>query len=215
MQFAKDADIDIVVNNSSGGRNVDEAYEACVNLHDNIGENSGTNPDMIAIYLGINDYQNKEGYLGSIADINWETLIVKEGDTYSYATPTTFCEAYAILMHKTQTAYADADIFAFTLVPNNTRIARGFDTTMEESVAYLREYNDAIWGLKDELKTRYGIEINIVDLFNNTGITIENFTEYNCDPNAYFTLSSLHPNEAGMDLITECLIDAVIDKYSK
>lgn len=215
MQFSKDADIDIVVNNSSGGRNVDEAYEACVNLHDNIGENSGTNPDMIAIYLGINDYQNKEGYLGSIADIDWDTLIVKEGSTYSYATPTTFCEAYAILMHKTQTAYANADIFAFTLVPNNTRIARGFDTSMEESVAYLKEYNDAIWGLKDELKTRYGIEVNIVDLFNNTGITIENFTEYNCDPNAYFTLSSLHPNEAGMDLITECLIDAVIEKYNK
>ena len=60
-QTADYTNMDVLVNNSwSGSRvlnNNGAAYlERCVQLHDNTGSNTGTNPDVIAVYIGINDF---------------------------------------------------------------------------------------------------------------------------------------------------------------
>ena len=46
----------------------------------------------------------------------------------------------------------------------------------------------------------------LVDIYSDTGITSANLATYMGD-------GQLHPNYAGMDLITKCFMDALVSKY--
>ena len=188
-QAADETGMEILVNNSWAGSRVtttrSSADAGCLtrarNLHDDTGKNSGETPDIIAIYLGINDFDNKVE-LGEFQELS---------EVYDYATQTyigevtVFAPAYAMMLHKILIAYPKAEIYCFTHVPNSRRI----DTEV------LEQYNDTIHYIADYF------HVNVVDLYAESGVTYDNCEEYTGD--------GLHPNAAGMDLITDCFIRAL------
>lgn len=208
-QVANKTQMNVLVNNSySGDKLSTKGQTRCVQLHDNTGENAGTNPDVIAVYLGINDY-NDNLIAGSYETINWQTLIVKNQEgIYSYGIPKTFAEYYAVMLHKLTSTYnqkmyveekdvtqqtTKADIFLFTHVPNDKN---------SRPISDLLTYNKII----EKLAERYNC--TIVDLYNDSGITNNNKSEYMGDSDA------LHPNIDGMKLIADCFWDVLYNKYA-
>ncbi len=203
MHFANRSGMKLLVNNSwagsqvfggktSDGRVIPAAYlDRCVNLHDNTLENNPgnapINPDVIFVYLGINDYNFNRGNVGNGA-VDYAKLVNSDG---THVTPATFGEAYGIMLHKMRNAYPDAQIFAMTLLPENLysvdKTAWGQHNTYIRAAA---EY--------------YGIPV--VDLAENCAITWENFSGYMID--------KIHPMTAGMELISDC-IEAELVAYYK
>lgn len=97
-QSADETGMNILVNNSySGDRVTQKGQDRCLQLHDNTGENAGTNPDIIATFLGINDY-------------NWKEVSVSQFET-----------SYDRMISKMVEKYSEADIFLFTIFPNGRR----------------------------------------------------------------------------------------------
>ena len=97
----------------------------------------------------------------------------------------TFEELYAQMVDKIRAAYGDADIFLFTLTSFGDT-----DVTAQE----LDEHNAVIRKIAAE-KGCF-----VVELYADSGINWNNYTDY--------TIDGTHPNQAGMDLITECFIRA-------
>ena len=186
-QTADYTNMEVLVNNSwSGSRvlnNNGAAYiDRCVQLHDNTGSDSGTNPDVIALYIGINDFNAGLvcGEFNELADVYTEEN--------GYITPQSFAEAYAIMVHKMTERYADADVFIFTLPANGTN----------KYTALLDEYNTQIRKIAEYF------DCYLVDI-----ATIEGY-EY-----TKYTNDGLHPNEAGMDLITDYFARMLKAVYAK
>ncbi|MBO5868778.1 MAG: hypothetical protein J6Q54_07720, partial [Oscillospiraceae bacterium] len=203
MHFANRSGMNLLVNNSwagsqvfggktSDGRVIPAAYlDRCVNLHDNTLENNPGNapihPDVIFVYLGINDYNFNRSKVGTAA-VDYAGLVNSDG---TYVTPTTFGEAYGIMLHKMRNAYPNAQIVAKTLLPQNLYSVD--KTAWEQHNACIRaaaEYYD----------------IPLVDLAENCAITWENFSSYMID--------KIHPTTAGMKLISDC-IAAELSSYFK
>ena len=197
-QLATITSMNVLVNNSWSGEKVTTngssgGTSRCEQLHDNTGDNAGTNPDIIAVYLGINDYDHNVT-AGSFESIDWDTLIVDNNDgTFTYGSATTFADYYAIMVHKMVVKYNQTDIFLFTHVPNGSN---------SRPISDLEKYNDII----TKIANKYGC--TIVDLYNDSGITNANKTSYMGDGN-----QALHPNALGMDLITECFWNVLYNKY--
>lgn len=161
--------MNVLVNNSYSGDKVTEKGKTrCLQLHDNTGENSGTQPDIIAVYLGVNDCCN-----GVSAD--------------------TFETAYKTMLNNMVSTYSGAKIFVFNLVPNGKGTA---DATM-------RQFNSIIANAVAE----HADNCVLVDMYSNAGFTYENCKQ------VADTTEGLHPNEAGMDMLTNCFINALIDYY--
>lgn len=184
---------EILVNNSysrstvfdpEGDEKTQGYYERCVNLHDNTGENAGEEPDIIIVYMGINDFSYCREALGSYADIDFQKLI--QGDTYIQ--PTTTCEAYAIMLHKLSNRYPDAEVYCFTLPAK-----KNFQNNEE---AIFIKYNNSI----KQIAERYGCIV--VDAYNDTGIL-----KYK-ELNEMYLADGVHPNKNGMDALTASFINA-------
>ena len=200
-QAANEAGLNVLVNNSYSGDTVSgRGQNRSQQLHDDTVTGTQTsviNPDLIAVYLGINDFNSYGPKLaaGSFEAINWDTLIVDNGNgTYTYGSASTFAEYYAIMMHKLTTKY-DADVFCFTLLPNGQMGSR--------PLSDLEAFNDAI----TKIAEKFGC--GVVDLYNDSGINISNMSTYYADSSG----QNLHPNQLGMDKITECFINALVEKY--
>jgi hypothetical protein len=85
-----------------------------VNLHN---DHTGEEPDIIWVYIGCNDFAYFKDTFGKAADVDYSALIKDNGDgTFDYTVPATTCEAYAIMLHKIQTRYPDAEVYCFTTV---------------------------------------------------------------------------------------------------
>lgn len=112
MQVAQRTGLNVLVNNSSSGDTVANAKETrAKQLHNN----SGTNPDIIAVYMGINDIKN-----GSSVDefrTNYNTLISSIKETYP-----------------------NADIFVLTHIPYECPTA----TVPEMNSSQIEPYNEVI-----------------------------------------------------------------------
>lgn len=91
QKTANDTGMTVLVNNSSSGDHIYNGGQTrCEQLHDNTGDNAGTNPDIIAVFLGFND-------------INWASK-----------TPDELKTGYETMLNKIISKYSDADIFMFT-----------------------------------------------------------------------------------------------------
>lgn len=212
MSSANSTGLNILVNNSYSGDQVARfGMTRALQLHDNTGDNAGTEPDIIAVYMGLNDLRYGYG-LGTYSEELYDTVITDNGDgTYSYPTIETynwgntqedntnrmpFAEAYIAMIHKIITEYDKADVFLFTLLPTTNKV---------DDVADIEAYNDII----RKVAAHYGL--NIVDLYNDSGITIDNISDYDTEAVG----DQLHPNEAGMNLIKRTFINALKDEYLK
>ena len=204
MHFANRSGMKLLVNNSwagsqvfggqtSDGRIIPAAYlQRCVNLHDNTPENNPgntpINPDVIFVYLGINDYNFNRSKVGTGA-VDYAGLVNSDG---TYVTPETFGEAYGIMLHKMRNAYPNTQLFAMTLLPENLYSVD--KTAWEQHNAYIRaaaEYYD----------------IPVVDLAKNCAITWENYSDYMID--------KIHPTTAGMELISDCIEAELVAYYTE
>lgn len=174
-QAANQTGMNILVNNSWSGDTIsNRGITRATQLHDNTGDNAGTNPDIIAVYMGIND--------------------VKSGDTVDK-----FAENYNTMISNIKTAYPDAEIFIFTLVPY-TYSSGNVQSVDDETI---QTYNDKIRGIANASDTD---KVHLVDYYVDSGITFDNHTDYMGDV-------GLHPNQLGMDKITEAFINALTKKY--
>ncbi len=194
---------DILVNNSYGGskvfypssKNASLGYiSRCVNLHDNTGDNKGEKPDIIAVYLGTNDFTHCKEVLGT-SDIDYSTLITKTNGRYNYKTPKSTCEAYAIMLHKIKVAYPDAEIYCFTVLPR-----LGLTDT---EIALLESFNENIKAIASYNKCF------VADIYSNSGLT---YSKANI--NRYIGDGHLHPNKLGMSAIANTFLSSIYKNSS-
>lgn len=191
----------VLVNNAWSGSCVLTAQEGipnayddrCVQLHDDTGANSGEEPDIIAVYLGTNDYCRFPETLGKAADINYETLIRANGTGFDYATPATTAEAYAIMIHKMTQRYPNAEIYCFTVLTKPDMTA--------ELTAQIEGLNASIAAIAH----KYGA--CVVDLYNDSGVKDDAFFQVYIPKTDGKNI--LHPGPAGMDAISNCFLSAV------
>ena len=179
--------MNLLVNNSWSGSKVTidngAAYrERATELHADTGSNKGANPDIIAVYMGVNDFNHKVE-LGSFKELS-EVYTKADG----YIEPENFAQAYAITLHKITQKYKKADVYAFTL-PYNGR---------NDDTATMDKYNDTIRSIAKYFKCR------VVDL---AAIDGYDYSKYTSD--------GLHPNEQGMDLITDLFVRTLKSVYKK
>ena len=197
----------LCVNNSSSGSRVigkgnvsktedDQGYATRpYNLHDDTVTSNESGeavyPDIITVYMGVNDLINSNGWsatTGTYESINWSTLIQQSGTDYTYATPTTVAEAYAIMIHKITVTYPDAEVLVFNLPLCE-------DT---QGKADLTVYNDFIEKIVDRF------DATLVDLYNSE----MRGSKYNANSS-----DGLHPKTTGHDLMTDLLVEALISTY--
>lgn len=136
-------------------------------------ENLGTTPDVIIVWMGINDFNN-EVALGTY-----------DGTTELPSATNTFREAYAIMLNKILTTYPTSEVWVCTLPQCERNAERGFPEINGNGVA-LFEFNKAILELADA----FGVKV--LD-HNKSGLTYQNMPTYNPD--------NLHPNNLGHSLI--------------
>ena len=192
---ADETGMEILVNNSWSGSQVfsgdeSDAYRGrAENLHDDTGENAGTKPDIIAVYIGINDFV-KEATFGSYSDDLYTGLIKKnESGITEYAKPQSFVEAYIIMVDKIVNRYTLSDVFLFTFLPN-----------AYERFSELEAYNEVV------RKVAEHYNLSVVDLYNDSKITTENYKEFYGDRH-------IHPNKDGMEAIKEVFVEVLKEKY--
>ena len=104
-----------------------------------------------------------------------------------------FAEQYANMVSAMKEKYPEAEICLFSLV-YTSRVNSGINPNDIEL------YNEVVQQIANETNCCF------VDLYNNSGINEENFSEYMAD-------GDLHPNYFGMDCITQCFIDALVERY--
>ncbi|MBQ2900175.1 MAG: hypothetical protein IJE28_10565, partial [Oscillospiraceae bacterium] len=189
--------MELCVNNSWSGSTVLHtrsgtvgAYvDRCVQLHN---DHTGENPDIIAVFMGTNDYSYYQSKLGT-ADVDYDKLITENSDgTFSYASPVTTCEAYAIMLHKMAKRYPDAEIYCLSLLPR-----RNPDYDGKDVVPAPTEFNAELKEIIEHFGCVY------VDIETPIPADGEEFDKYIGD-------KRVHPNAAGMDKMTEALISTML-----
>lgn len=131
------------------------------------------NPDVIIVYMGINDFNN-EVPLGTY-----------NGKSALPTSQSTFREAYAVMLNKILTKYKRAEVYCCTLVQCERNGSEGFPEINDAGVA-LETYNEAI----RELASAFGLKVLE---HSKCGLTYQNMSIYNTD--------KLHMNADGHSLI--------------
>ena len=158
----------------------------CEQLHN---DNTGEEPDVIWIFMGTNDWSYFGDTWGDVDDVDYDTLFVQEEDgSYTYATPTTVFEAYAITLHKIQMNYPNAEVYCMGLMARNER---------NYNVPQPTEMNASLRVLIDHFGYTY------VDLESCVSADAEDFKLCMGD-------NRVHPNKEGMDRITQELISTML-----
>lgn len=186
----KETNLKVLVNNSYSGSKVFNSgkskSEGWKDRSENLHNSSDVNPDIVSIYLGTNDART-DLEPGELDLIDLSNYIINNFDgTYSYETPKTFAQAYAIMLHKIIVKYENPDLFCFTVIPYETH----------KKVA---EYNNVIRIVSAQFNC------NIVDLENYKELT-------NALENDLFGVT-VHPNERGMKLIAEAFKETLEKIY--
>lgn len=173
MNLIKSLGGTLAMNNSWSGSRVTttngDTSAACVRC-----ENLGDSPDVIIVYIGINDFN------GEVALGTYDGSGVFPTDT------TTFREAYAIMLSKILTKYKNSEVWVCTL----PYCERNGDLTFPEKNAnnvLLNDFNTAI----RELANLFGVKVLE---HAKCGMNYYNMSEYMGD---YSEGSGLHPNADG------------------
>ena len=182
-----------LVNNSWSGSAVFAEREGtvggyidrCVQLHDDTGENAGEVPDIIFVFLGTNDFSYYQDLLFSEGGIDYDKLIVKTADGYTYAEPTSVVEAYAIMIHKITVRYPDSELYCFSMMTRRD--------TNKDKVPQPIEFNKELKDISDRFGAIW------VDLFNIGIPSTDGIFEY------YFPDKRVHPGVLGMDNVTSAV----------
>ena len=142
-------------------------------------EKLGVLPDVIIVWMGINDFNNEVG-IGTY-----------DGTTAVSSTTTTFREAYGIMLNKILTRYPTSEIWVCTLPQCERNGSTGFPELNGNNVA-LTDFNKAIL----ELANAFGVKV--LD-HNKSGLTYQNMLVFNPD--------NLHFNKEGHSVIANNCIE--------
>lgn len=168
------------LNNSWSGSRVTttggEASAGCMSRCQNL----GTAPDVIIVYMGINDFNN-EVALGTY-----------DGNGDFPTITTTFREAYAIMLNKIMIAYPTSEIWVATLPPCERNGDLGAPEKNGNGVL-LNDFNEAIRNLAKVFGAKILEHAQC-------GLTYQNMNLYMGDWNTSAS-SGLHPNASGHSLI--------------
>jgi len=183
MKLISALEIKLLVNNSwsgsrvttTNGQTASGCYSRCENL--------GTDPDVIIVYMGINDFNN--GVALGAYDGTGKFPIVT----------TAFREAYAIMLNKILTKYPEAEVWVCTLPCCERTGENTFPETNGNGVT-LDAWNGAI----RELAALFGVKVLE---FAKCGLTYQNMHLYMGD---YDSGEGLHPNAAGHSRIADMAI---------
>ena len=148
-------------------------------------QNLGTNPDVIIVYMGINDFNN-EVALGTY-----------DGNGAFPTDTTTFREAYAIMLDKILTAYKRSEVWCATLPACERNGSTGAPEINGNNVL-LDDFNKAIRNLSQVFGAK------ILD-FAQSGLTYENMNIYMGDW-ASGSGQGLHPNAKGHSVLANAAI---------
>lgn len=170
--------------------------DRCKQLHKTI-DGVVVNPDYILINIGTNDYDNMTLTTAPTMG-TWNG----RGEDYpanpDSLSPTSFREAYAVMLHRLRKNYPLAKIFCCTVPAGNAK--GGNENEVNDAGIYLVEFNDAI----REIATAFGA--HVVELAT-SGLD-------------YYTLGTLygdgrlHPSEAGMERYYEIIRRAMENEDS-
>lgn len=144
MSTVNETGMKLLVNNSWSGDKISlRGKERALQLHDDTGENAGTEPDIIAVYLGINDINGKS----TLVDfrINYTEMISGMAEKYK-----------------------NADVFLFTHVPN-----RGMGVSVSELEAYnavIEEVADTYGCTVVDLYNESGMTLATCDRYTGDGL---------------------------------------------
>ena len=169
-----------------------------VNLH-----KGSTNPDIIAVYLGTNDVATYSSTnVGSKADIDTaseRSALYKSVNSFS--TPSSSVAAYYIMISRMVAKYPNAEIYC--MLPTICLAAMPAGRTTA-----LNNLNAGIKYIVDYYQSQ-GKKVYLVDLDSECDIgqhdTVENL--YYCN--------NVHPNPEGMDMITSCVINEILEHSTK
>lgn len=161
--------------------------------------NGSTNPDIIALYLGTNDCSSLTD-TSALGTVNSSMISTAESFVNNNKTETTYnrkiLEAYAIMLYRAIKKYPSAEIYCFTLLPENS------DVKDSNEASYLA-FNAGVKALVDHYAGK-GNFVYLVDLYNDCGISTDRISRDH-------TLGdNLHPGPAGMDAITNCLVSSMM-----
>lgn len=170
-----------VTGNSSSSS---DAFAGCSTARINALSDGTNTPDIIIVYIGINDFALS--YHREVGDYDGSTTIPSEG------TIETFSEAYGLMLYKILSNYPSSKIFCCTLLET----AHGsYDTggnmvfpTKNNNGAVLSQYNDKIRTITKNLGAR------VIDL-HSCGIHYWNLSNNTTD--------KLHPNAKGAVIIKD------------
>lgn len=197
MQLADDLKLRLLVNNSWSGSTYYQTrvktkgayYDRCVQLHDNTGINDGAEPDIIFVYLGANDFTYYPDTLGT-ADIDYDSLFPpSENGVLTWRTPLSTLEAAAVVLYRIRARYPMAEVYVLEMM------YRGDLTESSEEI--FRQFNRDL----ETVAEHFGA---VPIPFPEGVITRESTKRYYLD-------GRLHPNELGMDVITEVVKKAVLE----
>jgi len=141
-------------------------------------DKDGISPDIMIIYLGINDFDNnvKLGDYENDLDTDFPT----DGSTFK--------NAYAMMLYNATKTYPDCKIFTCTLPFSNTR--------KTGKVVHRNGNNDTLWDFNNAIR----------DISNQFGTTIIDLAQTGFNRNNAANVLGdgvLHPNETGMQLIAK------------
>jgi len=215
MRVINQLGMKLCVNNAWSGCKVNETKQSRAPIRATEMDNdNGTprdpsddiNPDIILVYLGINDLDNTGVRYGDlyekIKDVaeadrkavidEWFADVLKatENGTKLAAVTNykTFDQGYAIMLYNMTQKYKDAQIVCCTLIYNKVNY---FDQTYTE-------YNTVISALAEYFGG------TVADFNTYSGINRTNYETYSVDPE-----KSLHPNVWGHDMMADVIIDAL------
>lgn len=164
----------LLVNNAWSGTCVTTVRDGAKGANSNAvvrAESLGTNPDVIILYMGINDF----GFEAQLGDYEGTTPVPND--------KTTFSSAYAMALDKMMIAYPQAEIWCATLPQC---YANGSAPKINNSGISLTQFNERI----KRLALAFGAKV--LD-FAQCGQTFHNLNVYVSD--------GVHPNTAGMNLL--------------
>lgn len=187
MMVVNDLNVNLLVNNSCSGLRITYPWwDDGVKKADNLHRDTGSLSGTVPDIVFVYLGTNDvfaNNEVGNFEDIRWNELISEVDGTY--AEPSNVVEAYAIILHKIKTLYNNPDIFCLNVLENQF----GSVTEINCEIAKVVEHFGA----------------NLVDIANKSGINQDTLTQY--------TMDTVHPNEAGMELIAHAVERALIKKY--
>lgn len=150
--------------------------------------NLGTDPDIIIVYIGINDFKEEIGIGTYDGSGEFPTSIA------------TFREAYSIMLDRILTTYKHSEVYCCTLPYCERNQPMGFPEANLNGVL-LATWNNAI---RDLLNL---FSVPVIE-FAKSGLTYQNMSEYMGDYSATQT-GALHPNASGHSLLANMAIKTI------